>query len=167
MNIIWKKAWYEFRYTISQISDQDNSTIIFQHIRSWYQNNKKFLSSCLIKEYQIDNLINIDIKSYPIDKSECTAQDIKRFLNLEPSSEDTMIMFLRDQLWELVLLSVEVQCRRCGKLEMSVLFDTEQEKVILECTQCGLIHTVDGYPDESVKNVRLAQNDDLISAGLI
>lgn len=162
-----KKAWSDFQHMIYEIDDRDNSIIIFERIRSWYQKNKMFLPPHLIDEYGLEKLINIDVKLYPLDKSECTPQDIKRFLNIEPSSENSMVAILRDQLWELVVLSVEVECQRCGKLELSALFDMEAEKVILECTQCGLIHTIDGHPDESVKDVRLAQNDDLKKARLL
>lgn len=167
MNTTWKKAWYEFRHMISEIDDRDNPITIFQHIRGWYQNNKIFLSPYLFQGYGLEELINIDIKAYPLDKSECTPQSIKRFLSLEPSSEETMIMFLRDELWEFVVLAVNVQCQRCGKLEMSALFDAEAKKVVLECTQCGLLQTTDGEPAKSVKTLKFAQNDDLKNAGLL
>jgi len=166
-----RKAWHEFCQTISLIDEQDTMSVIFQYLRIWYQKNKILLSPHLIDEYGLEELINIDPKSYPLNKSQSTPQSIRRFLNLEPSSEDSMVMFVRDQLWELVVLSVDVECQRCGKLELSALFDTEEEKVVLECTQCGLIHTIDGHidghPDRSLKTVRLAQNDDLKNAGLL
>ncbi|WP_392533597.1 hypothetical protein [Nostoc sp. C117] len=167
MNKTWKKAWHEFRYMISEIDNRDNPIIIFQRIRGWYQKNKIFLSPHLIEEYGLEELINIDIKAYPLDKSESTPQSIRRFLNLEPSSEESMIMFLRDELWELVVLTVDIKCQRCGKLEMSALFDTEAKKVVLECTQCGWSQTTDGYPEKSVKTLKFPQNDDLKIAGLV
>ncbi|MEH2053747.1 hypothetical protein [Nostoc sp.] len=117
MNKTWKKAWHEFCYMISEIDDRDNSIIIFQSIRGWYQKNKIFLSPHLIEEYGLEELINIDIKAYPLDKSESTPQIIRHFLNLEPSSEESMIMFLRDELWELVVLKVDISkiVIFCGK----------------------------------------------------
>jgi len=78
-----------------------------------------------------------------------------------------MVMFLQEILWEIVVLTVEVQCQNCGKLEMSALFDTEAKTIFLECTQCGCIQTADGQPYNSLKTFRLAQNDDLKMAGLI
>lgn len=167
MNKNCRKAWREFCHTISQIDEQDTAPVIFQYLKTWYQENKRLLSPYLIAEYGLEELINIDPKSYPLEQSQSTPQSIRRFLNLEPSREESMVMFVRDELWGLVVLSVDVECQRCGKLELSALFDTEAKKVILECTQCGLIDTVDGHPDEFVKTVRLAQNDDLKNAGLL
>ncbi|CBN59063.1 MULTISPECIES: hypothetical protein [Kamptonema] len=162
-----RKAWHEFCKTISQIDEQDTALLIFQYLRTWYQENKMLLSPHLIDEYGLEELINIDPNSYPIERSECTPEIIKRFLDFAPSSEQSMVAILRDQLWEIVVLSVDVECQRCGKLELSALFDTEAQKVVLECTQCGLIYTIDGHRYQSIETVRLAQNDDLKNAGLL
>lgn len=167
MNKNCRTAWRKFCQTISHIDEQDTAPVIFHYLRTWYQENKMLLPAYLIEEYRLEKLITIDPNSYPIERSECTPRSIKRFLDFTPSSEQTMVAILRDQLWELVVLSVDVECRRCGKLELSALFDAEAKKVVLECTQCGLIHTIDGHSDESVKTVRLAQNDDLKNAGLL
>ncbi|MDY6898512.1 MAG: hypothetical protein SWZ49_10620 [Cyanobacteriota bacterium] len=94
MNKALRSAWQEFQYMISQIDKQDNQITIFQCIQSWYFNNKKILSSSLIEEYQLEELINIDAKNYPLEKSECTQEDIKRFLQIQPYSEECMIMWL-------------------------------------------------------------------------
>ncbi len=162
-----RKAWHEFCQTISQIDEQDTAPVIFQYLRTWYQENKKLFSRYLSDEYKVEELINIDPNSYPLERSECTPQIIRRFLEFVPSSGQSMVAVLRDQLWELVVLSVDVECQRCGRLELSALFDTEAKKVVLECTQCGLMHTIDGHPDGSIKTVRLAQNDELKNAGLL
>lgn len=169
MSKLWKKAWKEFQHMISELDERDSSITIFQSIRGWYQKNQKLLSPRLIEEYGIEKLINIDIKAYPLEQSKYTLQCIRRFLNpqLEPLSEDCMIMFLRDELWELVVLAVDVECQRCGKLEMSALFDPEAKKVVFECTQCGFVQAIDGSPYQSVKGLKLAQNDDLRKAGLV
>lgn len=154
---------------ISELDERDNSITIFQSIRGWYQKNQRLLSPRLTEEYGIEKFINIEPKDYPLEQSECTPQTIKRFLNkeLEPSSEDGMIMFLYSELWELVVLAVDVECQRCGKLEMSALFDPEAKRVVFECTQCGFVQATDGSPDESVRGLKLAQNDDLKKAGLL
>ena len=70
-------------------------------------------------------------------------------------------------LWELVVLSVDIECENCGKLEMSALFNVESETVFLECNQCGWVKIIDGCSIESIRNTRLATNHDLTVAGLI
>ena len=154
---------------ISDIDDRDTPVIIYQYIRDWYQKNKKVFSPHLIEEYGLEKLINIDIKTYPLEYSQCTPQDLRRFLSpdLVPSRESIMVMFLQEILWGIVVLTVDFQCQNCGKLEMSALFDTEAKTIFLECTQCGWIQTTDGQPYNSLKTFRLAQNDDLKMAGLI
>jgi hypothetical protein len=152
MNEALKKTWDRFQHTISEIDDKDSSDTIFQKIKKWYRENKVFLSPHLIEEYGLEDLVNINMNAYPLELSEATPKSIRHFLSIEPSSEQSMMMFLRDQLWELVVLSVDVQCHRCRKLEMSALFDIEAKQVVLECTQCGLIHTIDGYPNEFAKS---------------
>ena len=74
---------------------------------------------------------------------------------------------LRDILWELVVLSVDIECENCGKLEMSALFNVESETVFLECNQCGWVKRIDGCSSESIKTIRLATNQDLKATGLI
>ena len=130
MNKNCRKAWHEFCQTISQIDEQDTAQLIFHYLRTWYQENKMLLSRHLIDEYGLANLISIDPNSYPIERSECTPKIIKRFLDFAPSSEQSMVAILRDQFWELVVLSVDVECQRCGKLELSALFDTEEKKIV-------------------------------------
>jgi hypothetical protein len=167
MNKALRSAWQEFQYMISKIDNQYNKITIFKCIQTWYLDNKKLLSPLLIEEYGLEELINIDTAYYPLEKSECTPDDIKRFLKLQPYNEECMIVWLRDILWELVVLSVDIECENCGKLEMSALFNIETENVFFECTQCGWVKTIDGYSDESIKTIRLATNQDLKIAGLI
>ena len=42
-----------------------------------------------------------------------------------------MIVWLRGILWELVVLSVDIKCEHCFKLEMSSLFDVDSETQIM------------------------------------
>ena len=167
MNKALKSAWQEFQYMISQIDYQNNKIIIFKCIQNWYFDKINILSSHLIEEYQLEELINIDSKNYPLEKSECTPEDIKRFLKIQPYSEKCMIVWLRDILWELVVLSIDIECENCGKLEMSALFNVESETVFFECNQCGWVKTIDGCSSESIKTIGLATIQDLKVAGLI
>ncbi|MBV6623707.1 MAG: hypothetical protein KI793_12355 [Rivularia sp. (in: Bacteria)] len=167
MNKALRSAWREFQDMISQIHNQDNQITIFKCIQGWYFENKKLLSPRLIEESRIEELINIDTKNYPLEKSQYTPEDIKRFLKLQPSSEECTIMWLRNQLWKLIVLSVDIECENCGKLDMSALFNIETENIFFECTQCGWIKTNSGYPEKSIKTIRLAINKDLKIAGLI
>ena len=167
MNKALRSAWLELQYIFSQIDNKENQIAIFQCIRNWYFDKIKILSPHLIEEYQLEELINIDIKNYPLEKSECTPEDIKRFLKIQPYSEECLIVWLRDMLWELVVLSVDIECENCGKLEMSALFNVESETVFLECNQCGWVKIIDGCSIESIRNTRLATNHDLTVAGLI
>ncbi|MEL6462750.1 MAG: hypothetical protein AAFQ91_31755 [Cyanobacteria bacterium J06621_15] len=167
MNKALRSAWQEFQYMISQINNKTNQIIIFKCIQNWYFDKKKLLSLHLIEEFGLEELVNIDIKNYPLEKSECTPEDIKRFLKIQPCSEECMIVWLRDILWELVVLSIDIKCEYCFKLEMSALFDADNEIVFLECNHCGWVKTVDGCSIESIKNIRLATNQDLKLAGLI
>ncbi|MGB3760706.1 MAG: hypothetical protein WBA07_30750 [Rivularia sp. (in: cyanobacteria)] len=167
MNKALRSAWLKFQHMIYKIDNEDNQITIFHCIKNWYFDNKKLLSSHLIEEYGLEKLINIDTKDYLLEKSECTPQDIKRFLEIQPYSEECMIVWLRDQLWELIVLAVDVKCERCDKLEMSALFNIETETVFLECTQCCWIRTIDEHLVESIKTIRLATNQDLKIAGLI
>jgi len=162
MNKALRSTWQEFQYMIYQIDNQDNQITIFKCIQNWYFNKQKILSSHLIEE-----LINIDTKDYPLEKSKCTPEDIKRFLKIQPYNEKCMISWLRIILWELVVLSVDIECENCGKLEMSALLNVESETVFLECNKCGWVKIIDGCSIESIRNTRLATNHDLTVAGLI
>ena len=115
MNKALRSAWRDFQYVISQIDNQHNQISIFQCIQSWYFDKRKLFSSSLIEEYQLEELINIDTKDYPLEKSECNPENIKRFLKIQLYSEECMIIWLRGILWELVVLSVDIECEKCGK----------------------------------------------------
>lgn len=167
MNKALRSAWREFQYIISQIDNRENQITIFKCIQNWYFDKKKLLSSRLIEESRLEELINIDTAYYPLEKSECNSEDIKSFLKIQPYSEECMIVWLRDALWELVVLSVDIQCKNCGKLDMSALFNVETESVFFECTQCGWIKTINKHPVKSIKTIRLAKNKELKIAGLI
>ncbi len=167
MNKALRSAWRDFQYVISQIDNQHNQISIFQCIQSWYFDKRKLFSSSLIEEYQLEELINIDTKDYPLEKSECNPENIKRFLNIQLYSEECMIVWLRGILWELVVLSVDIECEKCGKLEISALFNLENKTVFLECNQCGWIKTIYECSSESIKTIRFATNQDLKAAGLI
>lgn len=169
MNKLLRKTWHEFQCMISEIDDKATPSQIFESFRNWYKTKQNKFSPSLLKIYGIEELINIDMKKYPLEHSQCTPQSLRRFLHLEPSNEDSFVMFLRDQLWELVVLTIDAECHRCGTLEMSALFDIEAEKVVLECLQCGELKTLEGssYKASNPKTFRLAQNKDLEIAGLI
>lgn len=169
MNPRMKKKWTELMNIISEIKESDTSVTIFYKIRDWYQKNKKIFSPNLIEEYQLERLINVDIKNYPLNKSECTPQSIKNLLLINPSRESTILSLFRSKLWELIVLRTDDECQICHSLGMSALFDTKAEKVVLECTVCGNIQTLEGNSHESITPTtwRLATNKDLKLAGLI
>ena len=92
MNQALRSAWREFQDMISRIDNEDNQITIFQCIQNWYLDRIKLFPSCLIEEYQLEELINIDTKNYPLEKLECTPEGIKRFLKIQPSSEECLIV---------------------------------------------------------------------------
>jgi hypothetical protein len=169
MNKTSKKLWSELLDVVLKIDEKDTSIVIFYQLKDWYQENKKFFSPNLTEKYQLERLINVDVKNYPLDKSECTPQSIKNIRHINPSKEDSMLSIFRSLLWELIVLRTDDECQNCHSLGMSALFDTEAERVVLECSVCGWIQTLEGNPHESITPTtwRLAQNEDLKIAGLI
>lgn len=169
MNKTLKKLWSELLLIILKIDEQDTSVTIFHKLTDWYQKNKKVFSPNLIEKYQLERLINIDTRNYPLDKSECTPRSIKNIRHINPSNEDSMLSIFRSKLWELIVLRTDDECQTCHSLGMSALFDMEAEKVILECSVCGYIQTLEGNPHEFLTPTtwRLAQNEDLKIARLI
>ena len=169
MNARMRKKWSELMHIISVIKEEDTSIKIFYKLKKWYQKNKSFFSPEIIEKNQIETLINIDPSNYPLEKSECTPQSVKNILDVNPSTEEMMLSIFESKLWELVVLRTDDECQRCNSLGMSALFDIEIEKVVLECTVCGWIQTLEGIPHESITPAtwRLATNKDLKLAGLI
>jgi Zn ribbon nucleic-acid-binding protein len=164
----YTRIWYELQGKISDIKDESSLVEVFNIIIDWYNANKHILSDSLIELYKIEELININPGNYPIYNSECTPQSVKNLLHIKPSSEDSMMMLLRDQLWEIIVLNVDIQCPRCQQeLGLSALFDMEQKKVILECTQCGWTQTIDGQYYKPLNRLYIANSIQLIDAGLL
>jgi Zn ribbon nucleic-acid-binding protein len=163
-----RKIWRELQGKISDMKKESSLKDAFNIFVEWYENNKYLLSSGLIDIYQIENLIDINPDYYPIYESESTPQSIKNLLHIEPSSEDSMMMLLRDKLWEIIVLNVDIQCPQCQQeLGLSALFDEEFKKVILECTQCGWTQTTDGQSYKPLNRLYIANSIQLINAGLL
>ena len=169
MNPRMRKKWNELMNIISEIQEEDTSEIIFYKLKDWYHKNKKIFTSSLVERYRLEQLINVDINNYPVEESECTLQIIKNLLHINPSKEESMLSPFESKLWELIVLRTDDRCHRCNSLGMSPIFDTEAEKVVLECTVCGSTQTLEGKPHESLTPTtwRLATNKDLKLAGLI
>jgi hypothetical protein len=169
MNKILKKLWSDLLFIILQINEHDTSETIFHKLADWYQKNKKFFSPNLIDKYQLERLINVDTKNYPLERSECTPQSIKNLRHINPSSEDSMLSLFSDKLWELVILRTDDECQICHSSGMFALFDIEAKTIVLECSVCYCIQTLDGNLYKSLTPItwRLAQNQDSKIAGLI
>ena len=165
-----KRAWKELMIIISEISEDDTSKTMFEKIKQWYQQNQKFFLLSLIVKNQIDRLVNIDnLELYPIEYSECTPESIKSLLYTDPKSEDSVLSLVESQLWEIVVLITDDQCQVCDSLGMFAIYDLKAEKVVLECSVCGAIQTIEGeaHDFQFPMTWRLAQNKDLKAAGLI
>lgn len=170
MNPRVKRAWKELMSIISEISENDTSKTIFEKIKQWYQKNQKFFSPTLIAKNQIDRLVNIDnLELYPIEYSDCTPESIKNLLNIDSERENLVLSLVDSKLWEIVVLTTDDECRVCTSLGMFAIFDSEAEKVVLECSVCGAIQTIEGeaHDFQFPMTWRLAQNKDLKAAGLI
>jgi hypothetical protein len=163
-----QKIWIDFKILISSIVDDETLLSIFKKISEWYRRNKKYLSERLITLYKIDDLVNIFPEEYPLQWSEASVFSIKNLLLIEPSSEESMIMLLRDKLWEIVVFNVDRQCPRCKQeLGLSALLDSKEKKIILECPQCGWTQTNDGQYYEPINMLSIPKTTDLISSGLL
>ncbi len=170
MNPRVKRAWKELMSIISEISENDTSKTMFEKIKQWYQKNQKFFSPSLIAKNQLDRFVNIDnIELYPIEYSDCTPESIKNLLYIAPSSEDSVLSLVDSKLWEIVVLITDDECQVCDSLGMFAIFDSKAEKVVLECSVCGAIQTIEGeaHDFQTLMTWRLAQNKDLKVAGLI
>lgn len=164
-----KKLWYELVAIVMLIDEQDSSATIFYKLVDWYQKNKKFFSKNLIDQNQIERLINVDIRKYPFEQSECTPYSIKNIRHINPSSEDSILSIFVSILSEIVVLRTDHECRICESLGMFALYDMEENKVVLECSVCFCIQTLEGNSHESLTpdSWCLAQNKDLKIAKLI
>lgn len=165
-----ERAWQELMSIISEISENDTSKTIFEKIKQWYQKNQKFFPPSLTAKNQIDRLVNIDkLELYPIEYSECTPESIKSLLYTHPKSEDLVLSLAESKLWEIIVLMTDDQCQVCNSLGMFAIYDLKAEKVVLECSVCGAIQTIEGeaHDFQFPMTWRLAQNKDLKAAGLI
>jgi Zn ribbon nucleic-acid-binding protein len=163
-----RKAWNDFRSIILDIEQDDALLSIFTKISEFYLANKRYFPLDLINLYKIDELVNIDPEDYPILRSESTPSCFKNLLSINPSKAETVLMFIRDSLWEIIVLNVDIQCPHCSQeIGLSALFDVETEIVVLECIQCGHIQTTDNQPYETPNILHVAKTKDLIAAGLL
>ncbi|VEP15831.1 conserved hypothetical protein [Hyella patelloides LEGE 07179] len=170
MNKTEKTIWKELSNIIVKINEHDNSKTIFEKIKKWYENNQNKFSPNLIEKKQLEKLINIkEIEEYPIKQSDCTPKSVKNILYINPSNEASILSLVISKLWEIVVLRTDDECQICNSLGMFALFDLKAEKIILECSVCSSIQTIEGeiYNCLTPETWRLAENEDLKLAGLI
>lgn len=163
-----KEIWEDFRKVISSIKQDEALLSVFTKISKFYLANKEYFSLDLIDSYKIDELVNIDPDDYPILWTEATSESFKNLLLIHPNKAETILMFVRDKLWEIVVFNADIECPNCScGLGLSTLFDIETKKIVLECIQCGHVQTTDKQPYESPNKLSIAKTKDLIAGGLL
>ena len=107
-----------------------------------------------IRVWGLRFLAESNLGLYPIGRNEFDAPvELRRLVQVQPSSWDTFGMMLHGKFWEAMTLSSGVWCRNCDGAELGVLHDTIQDRLVLECKQCGWVETLDGG---AVYNTKLA-----------
>jgi hypothetical protein len=163
-----KQMWSSLQKIILDMDQDESLSSIFTKIAEWTKQNQKNFANDLMSLYGVNELLELCPDEYPIHLSETTLDGLKNLTLIEPSKEESMIMILRDTLWEIVTLKVDTECPRCEHdLGLFTLFDSVSNKIILECPQCGWLQTADNEYYEPLGKLRIAKSKDLITSGLL
>ncbi len=130
--------WKNFLRELNEFKDKEVSKIdFFNFIVKWLRDNKKGFQKREWESYKLDNYLNYDPSIYKIESSELDIGDCINSWNLTtPSSKITIAMFLRDALWDLIVFKIELECINCGDFCAEIMFDDEEEIIVLSCVQC-------------------------------
>lgn len=111
---------------------------LFKIICKWVSNQEINLGSELCELYALNSYIRCNPFEYPIESSDDDVSHmLGRISRFKPSSVDSILMFIRDILWNMIAYKSSIECSNCRDDDFRVLYDEKLNKIVLCCDLCG------------------------------
>lgn len=106
-------------------------------ISKWLVSNKNAFKEQLWTSYGLDKLSSLDPSLFNVESSEGSIEEnISRLNNLQPSSQDSIVVIIRDILWDMAAFKTDIRCPNCKDDDLRALLDPDTESIILSCDLC-------------------------------
>lgn len=111
----------------------------------WLRENRNHFDKKTWNAYGFDKYINLNPSLYVAEFTEGTVQDnVERFARYKPNSIDTLAMFIRDILWDIIVFKTNIECARCGDDHFRALANPETNEIFLSCDRCTWTQSMSG-----------------------
>lgn len=136
--------------------------------QSWLKRSLPRLTQRLRTQYRLDELAQLPLDDYPISLSRLNfLEEAEQLIRVSPSSEGTLLMRVRDLLWNGVTAESHVQCPNCDSAALRVLRDPDSAELVLECDRCPWAQTLLGEQWQGKTRLVPPTTGQLSEAGLL
>lgn len=142
----------------------------FAALARWVTSARSSLGEPVVRLYGLDWMAEEDPSKFALDRSEIQpVEEVSSLRRVEFSGSDSIVAWVRDQMWGLIAYKTDELCHVCGGDAMRALVvDSGASRVpILACDLCGASKIVGdhGVPDGTP--ARPATKTDLEAWGLL
>lgn len=147
------KLWNSLMEKLEITTSMTSHIKYYKTLVNWLKENKQFIGEDILKRNCIDILMNLDFKIY-INEGEpdlpFLENELNRLKTLSPSSVDSVIMIIKQLLWDMVTIRYNGECSNCLCVDLRIVLarykDFEKEQIVVSCEQCGFITHPGGEP---------------------
>lgn len=166
---MYKKIWSQFQKMVLELPNDATLAEFLDTITEWFLSVHKRIDKQILHDYKtVELLYNISKINYPIGKTEASIDELRnRVGSYKPFSEDAMVMFLRNILWDLLVVRSTKECPRGDGVELCYLYDSGINEIILMCDICGWTQKVNGEQYESQNNLTIPTIEVLKNGGFM
>ena len=164
---ITTKLWKSFCSDIKLDRDSIGETY-YKELIHWLASNRALIGESLWANYQLDWFASIDLAEYLVSMNEWSPhEDYNHLLKQNPTKINTIVLFVRDRLEELITFKTSVNCDKCDGDDLGVFFDGNANDVVLSCKICGNSKLKSGKKWQGFPVLKPAKKHQLINAGFI
>ena len=141
---------------------------ILAAVQSWLAASLPQFTQRLRTRYRLDELAQLPLDDYPIRLSKLNfVEEAQQLISVAPSSEETLLMRVRDLLWNAITAESHVQCPNCDSAALRVLRNADSAELVLECDRCPWAQTLPGERWERKTKFLPPTIEELSEAGVL
>lgn len=130
---------------LRQLPEKVSPAALLRTVQGWLQDEEANIGSRLRDRFDLGWYSTVPLEEYPVSRSSLNAdEEVRRLLEVPPDSMETLVMRLRDVLWEGLTLESGLQCPRCDESELRLLWDDGARGIVLACDLCTWVQDPSG-----------------------
>lgn len=161
------RIWSNLRRILEALPRPLSKRRYFGALAKWIKEDSTLLGTQTATQYGLDWLSTLEPEDYPVELAGMVvSEEIASLIRQEPTTLDTIAMFMRDQLWPLATFKTSTECPNCGEDELRVLVDSvPPRELVLACDSCGWAQNDEGRKSDVKGTCRPATIAELRARG--